>query len=56
MEIIVQRSCGCPILEVFKVCLDEALSNLVSWKLSLPKAGGLDEMIFKGPFPTQTIP
>jgi len=30
-----------PSLEVFKAMLDGALSNLVQWKVSLPKAGGL---------------
>ena len=39
-----------PSLETFKVRLDRALSNLVSWKMSLPTAGVLDQMIFKGPF------
>jgi len=29
-------------LEVFKSRLDGALSNLVSWKVSLPMAGGLE--------------
>jgi len=29
-----------PSLEVFKATLDEALSNLVWWKVSLPMAGG----------------
>jgi len=31
-----------PSLEVFKARLDEALSNLVQWKVSLPVAGGLE--------------
>ena len=31
-----------PSLEVFKVRLDEALSNLIEWKVSLPMAGGLE--------------
>jgi len=31
-----------PSLEVFKVRLDRALSNLVCWKVSLPRAGGLE--------------
>ncbi|KAK4805314.1 hypothetical protein QYF61_018061 [Mycteria americana] len=31
-----------PSLEVFKVRLDGALSNLVWWKVSLPTAGGLE--------------
>ena len=31
-----------PSLEVFKVRLDGALSNLVQWKLSLPMAGVLE--------------
>jgi len=29
--------------EVFKARLDRALSNLVYWKVSLPKAGGLEQ-------------
>jgi len=36
-------------LEVFKARLDGVLSNLVSWKVSLPMAGGLDRVIFKVP-------
>ncbi|KAK4818682.1 hypothetical protein QYF61_017903 [Mycteria americana] len=39
-----------PSLETFKARLDRALSNLIWWKMSLPMAGGLDEMTFKGPF------
>jgi len=31
-----------PSLEVFKARLDRALSSLVSWKVSLPMAGGLE--------------
>ena len=31
-----------PSLEVFKARLDEALSNLIEWKVSLPMAGGLE--------------
>jgi len=31
-----------PSLEMFRMRLDGALSNLVQWKRSLPKAGGLD--------------
>jgi len=31
-----------PSLEVFKPRLDRALSNLVWWKVSLSKAGGLE--------------
>jgi len=31
-----------PSLEVFKARLDEALSSLVKWKVSLPMAGGLE--------------
>ena len=30
-----------PSLEVLKVMLDGALSNLIQWKMSLPMAGGL---------------
>jgi len=29
-------------LAVLKASLDEALSNLVQWKVSLPTAGGLE--------------
>jgi len=39
-----------PSLAVFKARLDGALSNLVWWKVSLPMAGGWNEMIFKIPF------
>ena len=39
-----------PSLETFKARLDGALSNLSQVKMSLPVAGGLDEMTFKGPF------
>ena len=38
-----------PSLEVFKVRLDGALSDLISQEMSLPMAGGLDWMIFEGP-------
>lgn len=31
-----------PFLEMLKVRLDGALSNLVSWKVSLPMAGALE--------------
>jgi len=31
-----------PSLAVFKARLDGALSNLVSWQISLPMAGGLE--------------
>ena len=31
-----------PSLEVFKARLDEALSNLIEWKVPLPMAGGLE--------------
>jgi len=39
-----------PSLETFKVRLDGALSNLIQLKMSLLIAGGLDWMIFNGPF------
>lgn len=42
LEQVAQRSCGCPIPEVFKARLDGALSNLVWWQVSLPMAGGLE--------------
>jgi len=40
-------------LEVFKVRLDRALSNLIELKMSLLMAGGLDQMTSKGPFQPQ---
>lgn len=40
-------------LAVFKTRLDEALSNLVWWKVSLPMAGGLELDGFQDPLPTQ---
>jgi len=39
-----------PSLEVCKARLDGALDNLISWKVSLPVAGGLDKLIFEGPY------
>lgn len=36
-------------LEVLKARLDEAWSNQVEWKVSLPTAGGWNEMVFKAP-------
>ena len=39
-----------PSLEMFKVRLDGALSNLIWLKMSLFMAGGLDQMTFNGPF------
>jgi len=36
-----------PSLAVFKARLDGALSNLVWWKVSLPRAEGLDYTIFE---------
>ena len=39
-----------PSLEVFKVRLDEALRNLIQWKMSLLMAGGLDWMVCECPF------
>ena len=35
--------------EVFKARLDEALGNLVWWKIALLIAGGWNRMIFKVP-------
>jgi len=35
----------------FQTRLDGALSDLIWVKMSLPMAGGLDKMAFKGPFP-----
>jgi len=37
-----REAVAAPSLEVFKARLDEALSNLVWWKVSLPMAGGLE--------------
>lgn len=34
LEQVVQRSCGCPSLEVFR--LNGALSSLAQWKVPLP--------------------
>ena len=39
-----------PSLKAFKVRLDVALRNLVSWKVSLPIRGGLELDDFKGPY------
>ena len=39
-----------PSLEVFKVRLDGALSNLISWKMSLHTAGGWTGSSLKVPF------
>jgi len=39
-----------PCLEMFKVRLDGALSNLVELKMSLLIAGGVDQMTFKDSF------
>jgi len=39
-----------PSLEMFKVRLDEALSNLIELKMAFI-AGGVDWMVFNGPFP-----
>ena len=36
------REAVAPSLEVFKARLDETLSNLVWWKVSLPMTGGLE--------------
>jgi len=37
-----REAVAAPSLDVFKARLDGALSNLVSWKMSLLMAGGLD--------------
>lgn len=37
-----RKAVGVPTLEVLKTELDQALSNLVLWKASLPMAGGLE--------------
>jgi len=45
-----REAVAAPSLAVFKARLAGALSNLVWWKVSLPIAGGLDKISFKGPF------
>ena len=42
-------------LEVFTVRLDGTFSNLIYWKMSLPMAGALDYMMFKGPFQPKPV-
>ena len=42
-----REAVAAPSLAVFKAGLDGALSTLVWWKVSLPMAGGWNEMIFK---------
>jgi len=42
-------------LEVFRAGLDGALSNLLSWKVSLPMVGGLGTVYSIRSLPTQTI-
>lgn len=37
-------------LEVYKAGMDEALSNLVYWKVFLPTAGGINYVIIKCTF------
>ena len=37
-----REAADAPSLEVIKARLDEALSNLIEWKVSLPMAGGLE--------------
>ena len=44
-----RRVVDAPSLEVLEVRLNGALSNLVSWELSLPMAGGWNKMIFVVP-------
>jgi len=39
---LAREAVDAPSLEVFKARLDGALSNLVSWKVSLLMAGGLE--------------
>lgn len=41
-HLVVQRSCGCPSVEVFTVRLDRAQSNLFQWNVSLSMAGGVE--------------
>jgi len=44
-----------PSLEILKVRLDGALSDLIWLKMSLLTAGGLDQMIFQGPFEPKSM-
>jgi len=44
-----------PSLAVLKARLDEALSNLVWWKMSLPMAGGLDIKVPSNPNRSVTL-
>lgn len=44
-----------PFLEIFELRLDEALINIFQWKVSLPMAGGLDKVAFKGLFQYKQI-
>ena len=37
-----REAVNAPSLEAFKARLDEALSNLIQWKVSLPMAGGVE--------------
>jgi len=46
---LLREAVAAPSLAVFKARLDGALSNLVWWKVSLPMAGGWNQMIFKVP-------
>lgn len=47
---IPRESVDTPMLSVFKVRLDEALTNLAYWKVSLLMAGGLEWGDLLGPF------
>lgn len=44
---LARKVVGAPSLAVLKVMLDGVLSNLIQCKVSLPMAGGRNEMIFK---------
>jgi len=44
-----REAVAAPSLAVLKARLDGALSNLGWWKVSLPMAGGWNQMIFKVP-------
>jgi len=45
-----REAVAAPFLAVFKARLDEALSNLVWWKVSLSMAGGWELHDLSGPF------
>lgn len=52
---VAQGGGECPILETFSARLDEALSILIYWKVSLFIAGGLEKTTFKRSLSSETI-